>query len=141
MMMRTESWRSVIRIFAVTMALLGLMLVFNEIWENVTCQALTCAKIHLSTMLWGLTLLSFGLLIIQKGDVSVSLRDLTSTGNSVATWFGRRVYDRKSGKVAVVEHTEETAIVVAPAEPDDVMPTHPARALPRDADEGIEPTP
>lgn len=103
MMVRTEFWRAVIRIFAVTIALLGVALVANEILENISsCNADHCVRIHLSTMLWGLTCLSLGLLILQKGDVSMSLRDLTSTGNAVATWFGRRAYDRKSGRVAAV---------------------------------------
>lgn len=113
-------WRSVIRIFAVFAAALGLLLITNEILENVSsCNAGACVRVHVSTMLWGLTLLSFGLLILQKGDVSMSLRDMTRAGDVVSTWFGRRSYDRKSGKVTTV--TEETSVVVAPTSP---IPDH-----------------
>lgn len=106
-----ERWRSIIRIMASVAAMFGLILIGNEILEQVTsCNVGPCARLHLSPMLWGLTLLSFGLLVLQRGDVTMSLRDITAAGNHVATWFGRRAYDRRSSKVAVIA-TEETAII------------------------------
>lgn len=127
---QANRWRSVIRIIAVVVALLGMALVVNEILENIfSCNAGACTRIHLSTMLWGLTLLSFGLLVLQKGDVSMSLRDLTSTGNAVATWFGRRAYDRKSGKIAAVEATAAESV----GEPHPTTP--PATDLPTRRDD------
>lgn len=100
-------WRSVIRIFAVAMALIGLSIVFHEIWENIMCPALTlpngdmvragyCAKIHLGPMMWGIALMSLGLLILQKGDVSTSLTDAARVGTVVRSWWpgGRRATDQ-----------------------------------------------
>lgn len=100
---QVDTWRSVIRIFACVAAIFGLILIANVILENVvTCSAGKCSKLPLGAMLWGLTLLSFGCLMLQRGDVTMSLKDLTTAGNSVATWFGRRTYDRKSVAVAPV---------------------------------------
>lgn len=100
-------WRSIIRLFAILMAILGLVLVIHEIWENVMCPAVAingvitaratyCAKIHLSSMLWGVALTSLGMLIIQKGDVSESLSDFAKTGTVVRSWWpgGRRSTDQ-----------------------------------------------
>lgn len=108
-MLPTEGpWVRIIRYFAIAMAFVGLAMVCNEIWENATCPALTlpsgdmvrasyCAKVHLSTMIWGLVMLSLGLLIIQKGDVSASLEEGAKVGTVVRAWwpqFGRRDYDK-----------------------------------------------
>lgn len=97
-------WKSVIRVFAVISAILGLVLIANEIFENVTsCNAGACIRIHLSTMLWGLALLSLGLLILQKGDVSTSLQEFTATGTIVRGWWaGRRIGDKINAPSAVV---------------------------------------
>jgi uncharacterized membrane protein YozB (DUF420 family) len=100
---KSDFWRSVIRILAVMAALLGLVLIANEILENIrSCNVGACTRIHALTMAWGIVLLALGMLVLQKGDVSMSLRDLRETGNAVATWFGRRAYDRKSGAIAAV---------------------------------------
>lgn len=116
---RSDFWRSVIRILAVTAALLGLVLIANEILENIrTCNSGACTRIHMVTMAWGITLLALGMLVLQRGDVSMSLRDLTATGNAVATWFGRRAYDRKSGAIAAVTtetKTPDPAVEETPA--------------------------
>jgi hypothetical protein len=90
-----EFWRSVIRIFATVAALFGLILCFNEMLENiVSCQVGTCQPIHVSTMLWGIGFLVGGCLVIQRGDVSMSLREFTDAGERIRGWFGRRSYDR-----------------------------------------------
>lgn len=121
----TQFWRAVIRIFAVIAAILGLVVITNEILENImSCNAGECTRIHVATMTWGLTLLALGLLVLQKGDVSMSLRDLTATGNAVATWFGRRAYDRKSVAIAAAT-TEELPV---PTAPDPAAADHPSTA-------------
>ena len=123
--MRNETWRSIIRIMATVAALFGLVLMGNEILEQITsCNVGRCERIHLGPMLWGITLMAFGLLILQRGDVTMSLKDITTAGNHVASWFGRRAYDRKSGKVAAVVAGE--------------LPVADAIEIDRDKDERVE---
>lgn len=120
-------WRSVIRIFAITLALLGLVLMFHEILENVWCIEDHC-KIHLSTMMWGLTLLSFGLLILQKGDVSVSLTEIVEKGSIVRGWWpGRRSDDPKGTIVTVIEEKVASVVVTAPTDPTSIGPVTPPK--------------
>ncbi len=111
-------WRSVIRVFAVVIAVLGLILIGNEILENVTsCGAAGCSRIHLGTMLWGVTLLSLGLLILQKGDVALSLEQAATTGTIVRGWFTR------SGRASDLPGTKVTTVVTPPIPP--VLPGPP----------------
>ncbi len=102
-------WRSVIRIFAVTLSLVGVTLLANEVVENVTCTGEAfCSKIHLSTGLWGLAFFGLGLLILQKGDVSLSLQEAASTGTIVRGWFTR------AGRASDAAGTKVTTVVVPP---------------------------
>lgn len=107
-MLPTEGpWVRIIRYFAMAMALIGLGIVAREALENFTCPTLAlpsgdmvrasyCGKIHLATMIWGILMLSLGLLIIQKGDVSASLEEGAKVGTVVRSWWpgGRRATDK-----------------------------------------------
>lgn len=105
------AWRSVIRIFAVVGALLGLALIGNEIFENITCEGLAyCAKIHLSTFFVGLSMFGLCLLILQKGDVSLSLQQAAATGSIIRGWFTR------SGRSTDAPGTTVTTVVEQPPE-------------------------
>lgn len=104
-----REWRSVIRLFAIVVAIFGLVLFAIEIWEQVRCAKDVC-KLHLATMLWGVTLLSLGLLILQKGDVSMSLKDAAATGTIVRGWFTR------SGRATDPAGTSVTTVVSPPPE-------------------------
>lgn len=101
-----RQWRGVIRVFAIIVAIFGLVLFANEIVEQVRCTTSLC-KLHLSTMLWGVSLLSLGLLILQRGDVSASLKDAAATGTIVRGWFtrGGRATDPEGTKVTTVVRT------------------------------------
>ncbi len=96
----------VIRYCAFLMVLCGFLLIGHEIVENVLCHDPSCQKLHLGTMLWGLALVSLGLLIIQKGDVSASLKDFTSAGSIVRSWWRPGRADDAPGTVVRSEVVE-----------------------------------
>lgn len=102
-------WKRVIRWFAVVAAILGLLMIGNEILENIISHG--TSKVHLSTMLWGITLLSFGLLIIQRGDVSTSVREVTAAGDVVSTWWRKGRGSDKPGTVVQTTVAQPTADV------------------------------
>lgn len=109
-----REWRSVIRLAAVPIALIGLALMVNETLEQLRCAPGATCKLHLSTMLWGIGLFSFACLIWQKGDVSKSLDQVTSAGDRVRGWFTR------SGRSTDAAGTKVTTIVSPP--PSDKTP-------------------
>lgn len=96
--------RSMIRVVMLVIVLFGLILIFNEILEQtVLCDAGVCNKLHWSPMGWGLALIVFGCLALQRGDVSVSLKEFGDFGDRVASWrrlFGRRAYDKTAAPIA-----------------------------------------
>lgn len=118
-----EAWRSVIRILALAAALFGLTLIANECLEQVVgCRIHACAAIHVMPIGVGLALLVWGCLVLQRGDVSVSLTQFTAAGDRVASWFGRRAYDRKSGAIAAHDQPAPDPVVT------DEHPTTPPAA-------------
>lgn len=97
--------RGVIRVFAAVLALLGLILITNEILEQILgCEAAVCQPIHIAPMAWGIGLLMLGCLILQRGDVSVSIGEALTFGQRLvrlrAEFFGRRAYDKAAAPVA-----------------------------------------
>lgn len=114
-------WRSVIRIFAVVGALVGMALIANEAFENITCNGQAwCAKIHLSTFFVGLTLFGLCLLILQKGDVSLSIREARDTAVVVREIFARRGRNNDApGTVVTTEVAKPAPVPRAPEKGDD----------------------
>lgn len=92
--------RGVIRTFALIVGLFGLLLISGEVVEQVICKFdRQCGEsIHLSPMLWGFSLLVFSMLVMQKGDVTVSLREFVTAARSVGVLFGRRSGDKDKEK-------------------------------------------
>lgn len=105
-------WRSIIRVFAIIGAIMGLALIGNEILENITCEGQAyCGKIHLSTFFVGLSMFGLCLLILQKGDVSLSFQQAAATGTIVRSWFTR------AGRATDAPNTVVTTVVEKPVTP------------------------
>ena len=84
-------WRSVIRIFAVVLALIGMALMGDQVIVNITCDgARYCSKIQLGAMGWGAGLLVVSLLVLQSGNVSQSVHEAVQEGSIVRGWFSFR---------------------------------------------------
>lgn len=110
-------WRSVIRIFATVGVFIGLALIANEAIENITCSGEAwCSKIHMSTFFIGLTMFGFCLLILQKGDVSLSMKEARETAVVVREIFTRR--GRASDTPGTVVRTEVEKPAAPASHPD-----------------------
>ncbi len=105
-------WKSVIRIFCIVVGIMGLALIGNEIVGSITCpdqlRELPCSHISLSAMFWGVALVVFALLTLQRGNVSTSLDQAVAAGSVIRGWFTR------SGRATDVPGTTVDTVVTVP---------------------------